>query len=407
MTFFKNSFIYIVGELVSKISPFLLLPYLTKKMGVEGFGELAYYQFLLSLISLFIGLSLESSIARYFYFYGQNALNIAAFIGYIYIISLGAVSALFSWYFGSNIFFIISITAVSLNLMNVQLSIRQFQKQALKYVLYQTSIAVLIPVITILLFEYFERNFVELRYLAIFLVNFAIWLIASISFFKNSHLKFVKKIRTNLIIFSYLFSYGVPLFFHQISGLLKGQADRFLIYNQFSKADLGLYSAGWQLSLPLFIGISAINKAALPFIYEGIKQNKYSLVFFKRTFFFSLIIIFIIFVMLTLLPESLFLWILGKDFVGIKYYFLCFSITSGLVAPYFVLVNILLYFKKTKLVSFYSTISLVTYIILLWIFSEFSNIHYMPFATILSNILLLPMLYYSVNRINFNNKLGL
>ncbi len=35
--------IYIVGELISKAMPFILLPYLTRKLGAEGIGQLSFF----------------------------------------------------------------------------------------------------------------------------------------------------------------------------------------------------------------------------------------------------------------------------------------------------------------------------------------------------------------------------
>ena len=44
MSIMKDSSVYLTGELLSKSIPFLLLPYLSRKLGLEGFGELSYYQ---------------------------------------------------------------------------------------------------------------------------------------------------------------------------------------------------------------------------------------------------------------------------------------------------------------------------------------------------------------------------
>ncbi|MHA3058119.1 oligosaccharide flippase family protein [Acinetobacter sp. ANC 5584] len=404
MTFLKNSFIYILGEIISKIAPFLLFPYLTRKMGVAGFGELSYYQFFLSMLSLFIGLALDSGIARYYYFYGKNALSVIVVVANTYVILLGLFALIFSWYFKSSIFFIITLTAISLNLVGIQLSIRQFQKQALIYVVYQFLIAALIPLSTIALFECFGENYIELRYLAMFLVNIIVWFIASILFFKKNTLHIKGKFKAIILTFTYLFNYGMPLLLHQVSGLLKGQADRFVIYNQFTKTDLGLYSAGWQLAVPLSIAITAVNKAALPIIFENLKTKKYTIEFFKKIFFCSLIFVVVSFIVLGILPEKILLWMLGQDFVGVKYYFLCFIVASGLLAPYLVLVNILLFYNKTKLVSLCSFLSLVLYIVFLLAFSRLSNIDLMPFATIISNMFLLPLLYYFVNKIECSRR---
>ncbi len=53
MKILKDSFIYLFGELFAKALPFLLLPYLTRKLGVAGFGELSFYQTVFSLLVIF------------------------------------------------------------------------------------------------------------------------------------------------------------------------------------------------------------------------------------------------------------------------------------------------------------------------------------------------------------------
>ena len=121
----KDSAIYVVGELVSKAFPFLLLPYLSRKLSVEGFGELSYYQTLLSLFVVFIGLSQEGAVTRYFYVYGKRSLNLVVNIGYIYTILVGTISLLFCWLMKSEIMAYVVLSAISQVFFTVQLSIRQ------------------------------------------------------------------------------------------------------------------------------------------------------------------------------------------------------------------------------------------------------------------------------------------
>jgi|GEM_PF-5745343 len=61
MSLIKDSSIYLIGELSAKCVPFLLLPYLSRKLGVEGFGELSYYQTFLALFVM-LGTYLGSAI---------------------------------------------------------------------------------------------------------------------------------------------------------------------------------------------------------------------------------------------------------------------------------------------------------------------------------------------------------
>ena len=77
----KDSAIYLIGELTSRAMPFLLLPYLSRKLGPEGFGELAYYQTFLVLFFLIVGLSQEGAVTRYFYVYGKRSLNLVVNTG--------------------------------------------------------------------------------------------------------------------------------------------------------------------------------------------------------------------------------------------------------------------------------------------------------------------------------------
>ena len=75
----KDSVIYLIGEIFAKIFPFLLLPYLSRKLGVNGFGELSYYQTILSLLIIIISFSQEGAVTRYFYFYGMRSINLILF----------------------------------------------------------------------------------------------------------------------------------------------------------------------------------------------------------------------------------------------------------------------------------------------------------------------------------------
>lgn len=88
MSLIKDSSIYLIGELSAKCVPFLLLPYLSRKLGVEGFGELSYYQTFLPLFVIFIGLSQDGAVARYFYVYGKHSLNLVVKTGYAYTLSI-------------------------------------------------------------------------------------------------------------------------------------------------------------------------------------------------------------------------------------------------------------------------------------------------------------------------------
>mgnify|MGYP002656221549 CR=1 FL=1 len=99
MSLIKDSSIYLIGELSAKCVPFLLLPYLSRKLGVEGFGKLSYYQTFLP-------------VARYFYVYGKRSLNLVVKTGYAYTLSIGGLGLLFCWLMQSEIMFYLVLSAI-------------------------------------------------------------------------------------------------------------------------------------------------------------------------------------------------------------------------------------------------------------------------------------------------------
>lgn len=129
MRILKDSFIYLIGELFAKSLPFLL-PYLTR----EGQKALVNYRIdtWLALFGIFIGLSQEGAVTRYFYFYGRKGLNTVVTGLFIQCCDFSntafrlLVFKLKSWH-------ILYSPCFSL-FINVQLTLRQCQQQPIKYI---------------------------------------------------------------------------------------------------------------------------------------------------------------------------------------------------------------------------------------------------------------------------------
>ena len=174
MKILKDSAVYLLGELFAKALPFLLLPYLTRKLGAAGFGELSYYQTVLSLLALAFGLSQDGAITRYFYFYGKRNLPNVLRTGGLYTLALTLLGLLFAWWRQSWILGFVVLTAGSQTLLGTQLAWRQCQKRALPYVAIQISSSALSAVLTVLLLECTAYQPVAMRFAALCSVNFAV-----------------------------------------------------------------------------------------------------------------------------------------------------------------------------------------------------------------------------------------
>ncbi|KAE9537165.1 Lsg locus protein 1 [Ursidibacter arcticus] len=393
----KDSAIYLVGELLSRAIPFLLLPYLSRKLGVEGFGELSYYQTYIVLFFILVGLSQEGAVTRYFYVYGKRSLDLIVSIGYIYTLVSGGLILLVCWLLQSEIMVYVALSAIFQSLLGVQLSIRQCQKQAIPYTIIQFLSSSLSVIFTILLLEFFDKELVEKRILAILLANVVVFLFAYFIYKgKSRKKKFqLNQYKTALM---YLLGFGLPLILHNASLFLKGQLDRIFIFHQFSEADLGLYAMGAQIAAILMIVLQAINKASIPYFFDGLKQKRISLSQVHKWAMGSFIIVPLPALLMWLIPESVVVWLLGNQFIGTKYYIILFLFSTALVIPYFILVNYLFYYGKNNFISICSVISTLAYIVSL-IGLTFTKIEYVPYASIIGSIIIIPVLFFMTKRV--------
>ena len=397
MRILKDSFIYLVGELINKSLPFLLLPYLTRKLGAEGFGELSYYLTILALFSIFIGLSQEGAVTRYFYFYGNKAIDLIVRAGYLYNILFSTVCLIVAWILKSEIIAYITLIATFNSFLSVQLALRQAQKQPIPYIMIQFLSSVSLVLFTVLMLEYVAGDRVINRLLALLLSSVLVFFITYL--FINKSFKISRKFslenyKSALV---YIFSFGIPLILHQLSFFMKGQVDRIFIYKLYTPAELGIYSAGVQVASVLTIFFMALNKAIVPYYYEGLKNKKLTIEKIKKYTLTSFIFISLPAFIGYFLPNTLFVWFLGAGFGDSQFYAVLFLIGYGLTLPYLLLVNYLFFYGKNKLIASITFTTSVVYIILLVILSGIS-IKFIPFSLIVSNLLMVVVLWIVISK---------
>jgi O-antigen/teichoic acid export membrane protein len=397
MKVLKDSFIYLIGELVNKSLPFLLLPYLTRKLGVEGFGELSYYLTILALLGIFIGLSQEGAVTRYFYFYGNKAIDLIVRAGYLYNILFSTVCLIVAWILKSEIIAYITLIATFNSFLSVQLALRQAQKQPIPYIMIQFLSSVSLVLFTVLMLEYVAGDRVVNRLLALLLSSALVFFITYL--FINKSFKISRKFslenyKSALV---YIFSFGIPLILHQLSFFMKGQVDRIFIYKLYTPAELGIYSAGVQVASVLTIFFMALNKAIVPYYYEGLKNKKLTSEKIKKYTLTSFIFISLPAFICYFLPNTLFEWFLGAGFGDSQFYTVLFLIGYGLTLPYLLLVNYLFFYGKNKLIASVTFSTSVVYVIFLTVLSGIS-IRFIPFSLILSNLLMVVILWIIISK---------
>lgn len=394
----KDSVIYLVGELAARSVPFLLLPYLSRKLGVEGFGQLSYFQAWLALFTIFISLSQEGAISRYFYFYGKRSLNLVLQTGHAYSFTIGMLVLIGCWISNTEILAIVALSCLFQSFLNVQLTVRQCRKQAASYAMIQLCSTLTSAGLTILFLEIFQDDLVQKRLLAILCSNIAVFSLAYLFYAKKiQHKKFAWQ--QYKMAFFYLLGFGLPLILHNSSLFLRGQFDRFLINHQFSQAELGLYAMGLQMASILTIIIQVLNKALMPYLFEGLKQERIKIRHIHQWAIYSLLFIPLPALIMWLIPESWVVWVLGEQFAGTKHYIVLFLISSALLIPYLILVNYLFYFGKNKQIAFCSVTGTLLYLVSLLLLIQ-TQAQYVPFASIIGALVILPILYIMTKKVS-------
>lgn len=395
MSLFKDSIIYLASELFAKALPFLLLPYLAHKLGAADFGTLSYWQTLMALLVILIGIGQDGAIARYYYVYGHR--NLPALIGTtcFYTIAITLPLLLVSWFSQSLLLFSVILSAASQVLLNIQLSLRQCRKQARAYGQLQIGAGLATTALTLLLLEATTGWLIEKRFIAIFIGNL---LLCALCFsFDRAHFQFKipkKRLRLNL---RYLITLGLPLILHSLSLLAKGQLDRVMLYHFYPANQLGVYAAAYQIATAFPVLLQAVNKATVPYYFDALKAQRLQRHHVQRYTLIALFISPLPALIAALIPESLYLYLLGQDFHGIRYYTLMFLFGFGLNLPYLILVNYLFYQGQNGKISRNSIQAALAYLLILWLLLP-CGIQWAPWAMILANLLIIPLLWREINR---------
>ena len=392
----KDSLIYVVGEMTAKAVPFLLLPYLTRVLGTTGFGDLSYYLSLTAFILIAMSLSQNGALTRYFYVYGRHGLGNILLAGGLYSVGVLLIGTVISWLLHSELLFYCFFTAFLQTLIQNQLALRQCQKRPFSYLTIQLGLALGNLLWTVLIFQFFAGDTtdkVAQRLIAIILAH-GVTFVAALAWAKHQftiNFRFTpKRLKLGL---GYILTLGLPLLLHGLSYTIKGQLDRVLIHERFSSHELGVYSAGVQVASSLTIVIMAVNSALVPHLYERLKSQRMTVMQLHRLFWLSLMVPVILTAMAWAMPSSLVAWLLGADFAQSQYYVVMFILAFSLIIPYLLLVNFLFYHAKSAQISLCSVISTVVYLLALWVLSGVS-LAVVPYATIISGVVILPLLYY-------------
>ncbi|MFA0350107.1 lipopolysaccharide biosynthesis protein, partial [Vibrio sp. 10N.222.55.C6] len=84
MSLLKSGGLYLIGEVLSKLIPFVLLPYFSNTLSVDEFGRLGLYQAYYNFFVIFILFGFDSIILRSYHRYGEKISNELLTLSFFY-----------------------------------------------------------------------------------------------------------------------------------------------------------------------------------------------------------------------------------------------------------------------------------------------------------------------------------
>jgi O-antigen/teichoic acid export membrane protein len=268
--------IYASSNLINALIPFLLLPFLTRYISPNDYGIYSLYIVLVNVIVPFSGLNISRSIMRNYVDRGEISLPIYIFNCFLIstLITVVILSVLFIFSdtisillgFPEYLLWIPIIASYGQTYLATSLGLLQMNNKPIFFGLSRIGQSLVLGLLTVYLVGNLDLNFKG----AIFGHAISMILVIPVTvFFLKKYKYIIAKIRFNDIKQSV--KYGAPLIPHVVGMVLIIMADRFFIAHFMSMHEVGIYSAGYQVSLVLFLLITSFNQSWVPWFYAKLK----------------------------------------------------------------------------------------------------------------------------------------
>lgn len=354
---YKTTGIYTLSNIINAAIPFLLLPFLVHYLSPDDYAIIDLFQAVSQLMIAIVGLNTVSALARFYF--DCNKTDFGKYNGTSFMLLLGTgivITIIFSL-FGANLetvfkipkswLWLTVIYAIGQNIIQAQLSIWQVTYKAFSYGLFRILRTLTDIVLSVIFILFLKFNW-EGRVLGQIIAVSVFAIIALAIIIKNHNIIFqfeFKKIKE-------LLSFGSPLIIHILGAVIITYSDRFFIANYIGLKSSGIYSAGYQIGMIVYLVQTSFNQAWVPWLYERLKINnfleKIKIVKFIYLYFIA-IILFSAMVALCA-PYIYKLFIPKSYFKGIEVV-IWIAIGFAFNGMYKMVGNFIFYVKKTYLMS--------------------------------------------------------
>lgn len=272
----KNSFIYSIGNISTKLIGIILVPLYTRHLSLNDYGMLSILEVSSQLLIAVFSANLYTAFFRWYwekeYIDRQKSIFFTTFLSLIFISGLMVVGVfgfsgrlsilLFDKTNFCNLIKIMAVAAAFQIFMDLSSALMRVQEKPTLYVSTNVTKLVFTFILTIVFVGKFNWGIGGI-YKAQILGYIIYFILVSGYLFRNIRVKLELRILQSMIRFS------LPLMISSISGVLLSVADRFCLKFLGELSYVGLYSLGYKIAstIKVFI-ISSVNLAISPMIYK-------------------------------------------------------------------------------------------------------------------------------------------
>jgi O-antigen/teichoic acid export membrane protein len=272
----KNSLIYGLGNVSTKIIGFILLPIYTSNLSVQQYGILGLLEVSSQILISVFGLSLTYPFFRWYwdkeFIEKRHSIMFSCMtcLLFVVLILIGAVILfadqisliLFDSSQYSLLVIMLSVSASLQILASIPSSLLQLQQKATLFTTVNIAQLTTSLIITIICVAYLKLNVLGIY------IGQTIGFILYFALLSNYILKNITPVFSWTILKGML-AVSLPLVFSSIAGVVINIADRYFLRYMGNLTEVGIYSLGYRIANTLYvIVVMSINLAIVPMLYK-------------------------------------------------------------------------------------------------------------------------------------------
>jgi len=356
--FFKNTSIYTISDILNKMVPFVLLPVLTRYLTPEDYGIIAMFFVFTAILGIVMTLETNTAVSVNYFKLSKEKLRVYI-ANILFIIAVAtSITVVFVMIFHDWISVVTTIPTEWLFLgivvtllqfiTTINLVLWQFEQNPIPFGIYQIAQTIVNLTFSLILIIGFGMEW-EGRLIAVVIASVFFGMMSFVFLFKRNYVEF----KFNKDDIKDALKFGIPLLPHALSVWIKTGIDRVFLTMLVSASATGLYTVGFQIASVVTILTAAFNKAYAPYLFEKLKEiseeKKRALVKYTYLYFLGLLAIAL---SLSIIAPFLIDIFLGEKFRESKEYVSWLAFAFAFFGMYSIVVNYVLFTKKTAYLSY-------------------------------------------------------